>query len=175
MYDQAIRFVPERSRGVELTFECTPYRPSSVVHSESDDEDITLSEILPEFDQHELKLSVNVSFNKLNRGYKSAMEIGLNNYVGKEFLRLSEEYMLMALMNTPNCQNFLCMYNTSKGKYQPGAFYIKWSLPEMPLRSSIQNSRVVITRERYADNVVYDCNKGVNIVVSEVKEEVDAA
>jgi len=40
--------------------------------------------------------------------------------------------------------------------------------------TNVESSRVVTTREMYADNVVYDCKKHVNFIVSEVKETHEA-
>ena len=53
------------------------------------------------------------------------------------------------------------LHNTSTWETQPGAMYVKWSLPTKVSRSTSPGERKVTVneRERYAGHVVYDKSK----------------
>ena len=73
---------------------------------------------------------------------------------------------------------FLYLYSTSTGAVQPGAMYVKWSLPKRVLKSTgpaAGELRIIKLNERYADHVVYDGVNIINVNVSEVEESEDSA
>ena len=49
LHDQ-VRYFQKMTCGFTHTFRCTPYRSPCTVHNESDDEDIDVPELQPEFD-----------------------------------------------------------------------------------------------------------------------------
>ena len=64
------------------------------------------------------------------------------------------------------CSNELqhqVLCSTSKGAFQPGACFLKWSVPAREGKTN------VYTRERYADAVIYDTSRCLNNVVCEIK------
>ena len=105
------------------------------------------------------------------------MAMGLYSCVGKEFLDAVGEYVdLSTRRDVTATSQFLYLHNTSTGEPQPGALYIKWSVPTRELRStsSAAVTRNIKTNERYADNVTYDKITFINVMVSEVKESEDS-
>ena len=154
-------------------FKCTPYKPRMVAYVESEDEDVTVDEVQPEFNDVQ-KGIVNDHFQHLHRMYGATMDHGLYNCIGKDFLRISAMYIKHCFIDTNKLMNIWCLSSTAKGKFQPGALFLNWSLPKRPLRANDENLRYTIPHEKYADNVVYDSEKKVNIVVCEVKVDADA-
>ena len=172
LYDQ-VRFFKKMTRGFTHKVRCTPYRPPSKFHSESEDEDIDVPEIQPEFDAEQTAV-VNFLFQELHEMYDITIKAGLFNCIGKRFLCLVGEYIGLCFIGSPKENVIKSFSNTSKGSLQPGAFFIKWSVQNLKSNTE-QDQRCIVTNERYADNVVYDAEKDINIIVSEVKESFNDA
>ena len=106
------------------------------------------------------------------------MAIGLYSCVGKEFLDATGEYIdLCTRLDVTTSSQFLYFHTTSTGGPQPGALYLRWSLPcrELKATSSKVVKRQSTLNERYADNIVYDTTNTINVIVSEVKESEGSA
>lgn len=96
--------------------------------------------------------------------------------MGKHFLdNISIFADLCTQLDVTRRSMFLHTHNTSKGAPQPGAFWVKWSLPKKVNLSQGGHLRSIIPRERYADNIVYDRNTFINVLVAEVKESEESA
>ena len=137
-------------------FKCTPYKPRMVAYVESED---AVDEVQPEFNDVQ-KGIVNDHFQHLHRMYGATMDHGLYNCIGKDFLHISAMYIKHCFIDPNKLMNIWCLSSTAKGKFQPGALFLNWSLPKRPLRdSNDENLRYTIPHEKYADNVVYDSEK----------------
>ena len=150
---------------------CRPHRRARLRESDSDDEHIIDHEVLPEFDDVQLAV-VNVFFKRFFAAHEAALKVGLFNAVGKEFLDSAWEYLDLCQSSS---SKFKYLHNTAKGKSEPGAMFVKWSLPQREFRSSTDtDSRKVLTNERYADHIVYDKVDIINVCVLEVKEKTES-
>ena len=152
---------------------CRPYRAARPAELDSDGEDIIDHEVFPEFDEVQLPI-VTHYFRRFFNAHEAALKIGLFNAVGKAFLDYAWEYMDLCQSSLANSSKFKFLHNTSKGEAQPGAMFVKWSLPPRDMRSGIDNRRMQ-TNERYADHVVYEKVNIINVSVSEVKENAESA
>lgn len=146
---------------------------------ESDGEDISDPPICPSFSEEELVI-VRHTFKALFEKYTLVKAIGLYNAAGKLFVDALGYYANLCVTATADADEspFMFLHSTSTGSLQPGALYLKWKLPAKALRSSGDSSSspfTVVTKERYADCVVYDTASVVNVVVTEVKKDEDSA
>ena len=166
LYNQ-VKYFKKMTRGFTR---CTPYRSPCTDNNESED-----TEIKPAFDAEQTAV-VNFLFKELHEMYDIAIKAGLFNCIGKRFLRLVGEYIRLCFIGSPKEEVIKSLLNTSKGSLQPGACLIKWSVLKRIIKSNTeQDQRCIVTNERYADNVVYDAEKDINIIVSEVKESFNDA
>ena len=151
----------------------TPYRPQRGPEPDSDGEERTDHERMPEFAESEI-LTVNLSYKRLFFIYQNALRIGLYNCIGKEFLRAACEYVGMCHLESDKLSRFQFRYCTSTGEYQPGALSITWSIPSKDIRSSSERKIVDSVKDRYADFVAFDSVDGVHVIVAEVKADATA-
>lgn len=168
LYEQVLS-LPNMKESTDHTITCHS-RAARQAEPDSDGEDIPDPAIIPAFSDKELGI-VNLFFRKLFNAYQRAMQIGLYNCVGKNFLDVVGSYVDLCTcldVTKPSC--FLFIHNTSTGSPQPGALYIKWSLS-----TTTERKRKVITRERYSDHIAYSTINSINVIVSEVKESEDTA
>ena len=176
LYEQVLAF-PRINTDTDHVIACYA-RAAREAKSDSDDEQIPDPAILPAFSDTELPV-VKVLFKKFFNTYTRAMIIGLYNCVGKQFLEAAWEYAdLCSRHDVTTSSQFLYLYSTSTGPLQPGAMYVKWSLPKMVLKSTgpaAGELRIIKLNERYADHVAYDRVNIINVNVSEVEESEDSA
>ena len=149
-------------------------RPGREADTDSGGDDIPDPPIIPVYTEAQMGV-VNFVFNNcLLVNYKSAMAVGLYNCVGKYFLDgISTFADLCTRANITQGSNFMCRHNTSTGSPQPGAFWVKWSIPKKG--NLTEGSRSIVQRERYADHIIYDRSTSINVVVGEVKESAESA
>ena len=108
---------------------CRAYRAARPAEPDSDGEDIIDHEVFPEFDEVQLA-NVTHYFRRFFSAHEVALKIGLfNDAVGKAFLDSAWEYMDLCQSSLANSSKFKYLHNTSKGEAQPGAMFVKWSLP----------------------------------------------
>ena len=138
-------------------------RERTVPSSDSDDEQMANPEIVPAFSVVELAV-VQHMFNDLYTKYSCAVTHGFFNALGKFFFSSLGQYANCCCSNELQ-HRFL--HSTSKGAFEPGAFFLKWSVPARKGKTN------VYTRERYADAVIYDTSCCLNKVVCEIKENKD--
>ena len=132
--------------------------------SDSGDEAVPYPAIDPPFSEMQLGV-VQFCFDRLKKAYLSARAVGFVNCCGKNFFERMCDYTNHCCSNK---DEHLHLINTAKGSFQPGAFYVKWAIPNRPLRTS-QSSVVPHTHERYADGVAYNVSTFLNEVVAEIK------
>lgn len=169
-----VALLPNLSRSGSAVphFSCRA-RPGRPANTDSDGDDIPDLPIVPVYTEEQMGV-VNFVFNNCLLNYKSAMEVGLYNCVGKYFLEsISTLADLCTQADVTKGSNFMCRHNTSTGSPQPGAFWIKWSIPRKV--NCTEGSISIVQRERYADSIVYDRNTSINVVVAEVKESAESA
>ena len=173
LYEQVLAF-PQMNTDTDHTIACYA-RAGREANSDSDDEKIPDPEILPEFSDTQLAV-VKIHFKQFFNIYNTARIIGLYNCVGKRFLDVAWEYAdLCSRDDVTTSSQFLYLHNTSTGAIQPGAMYVKWSLPKRVLKSTGPELRLIKLNERYADHVAYDRVNAINVTVSEVKQSDDFA
>ena len=138
--------------------------------TESSDEDIPDPPIIPPFCEADLT-AVKMLYKEFFNAYRRALVIGVYSCVGKDFVDAAWKYAdLCTRLVVTDTSRFLSKYSTAKGAPQPGACFIKWSLPREMLKSSYTSGRVILSRERYADHVTYDKLSIINVSVTELKE-----
>ena len=105
--------------------------------------------------------------------YRAALGIGFYNAVEKLFMSALGDYVNMCTINR---HQYSYLHSTSTGFTQPGAMYVKWSLPAKVTRAKgakgRSQQRVLTLEERYADFVIYDKINCINPVVAEIKQDV---
>ena len=158
----------------EARLTCRRARHGREADTDSGGDDIPDPPIIPVYNEAQMGV-VNFVFNNcLLVNYKSAVEVGLYNCVGKYFLDGISTYAdLCTRANVAVGSYFMCRHSTSTGSPQPGAFWVKWSIPKNLTEG--EENRSTVQRERYADHVIYDRNTSINVVVSEVKENPESA
>ena len=173
LYQQVMAF-PQITDINDHKIYCRPYRDARPAEPDSDGEDIVDHAVFPEFDEVNMVL-VTHYFRRFFGSYETALNIGLYNAIGKAFINYAWEYINLCLSSLDNCSKFKFLQNTSKGEAQPGATFVTWSLSQPRNMRSITESRIMQTRERYADHVVYDKVHVINVCVSKVKENIESS
>ncbi len=153
--------------------QCTEYQPQvnpGETH-DSDGEEITDFERLPEYTECELSV-LNYLGRMFFNVYKVAINVGLFNCIGKEFMKYACEYANMCYFKGYENSPYLHLYSTATGEYQPGGLAVNWKTPKRILRTSSEDT-VEDSGDRYADFVVFNHASDINVVVAEIKEKVD--
>ena len=171
---QQVQAFPNIENVFNHEIRCRAARPERLAEPGSDGEDINDAEVVPEFDNLDLAVVITF-FRRFFNAYKVALEIGLYNAVGKNFLDAAWEYMDLCQTTLNKQSKFAYLHNTSTGEPQPGAMFIKWSIPKRRSRKTSVGDRKTLSFERYADHVVYDKVTALNVSVSEVKENKESA
>ena len=135
--------------------------------SDSDDEQVPTSPVVPAFTTTELSV-VQSAFDRTLEAYRDGMDIGFTNCIGKNFAVKICEYVDTCCWSG---REHKCLISTATGPTQPGACYIKWETPPRHIRSE-SDAPVVTLHERYADAIVYSKASLQNKVVIEIKDEI---
>ena len=135
--------------------------PSTGADSDDDDERQIAEPVIlpPAFSVAEI-IVANDRYAALYCAYIDVKECGLYNAVGKNFLQALTSYLVTVVRDFP-CR-LRCLQSTACGKIQPGGLFVRW-------KTSQKEDKPLVTSERYADFVVYDCANKVNVVVFEIK------
>lgn len=138
--------------------------------SDSDDESVPYPRVEPAFTSEEMVV-LHFLFGNLQESYLTGREVGFTNCVGKDFAQSLCKYTNHSCLQKGERKYLL--NTTSKGSTQPGAFYIKWSLPSRLLRSTDTNDDSLSTLERYSDVVAYNTTSLFNEIVFEVNDDAE--
>ena len=133
LYDQILVF-PTIKSIAEHKLVCIE-REGRAADPESDGEDIEDPPLHPAFEKTELLL-VETHFRRLFHAYQVALNIGLYNAIGKNFMVAVGQYADLCLEATTS--PFMYLTSTATAGPQPGALVIKWKLPPKQLRSTRQ-------------------------------------
>ena len=111
---------------------------------------------------------VQTLFEGLCEAYQVGRGVGFSNAAGTAFVVALVNFLQRA--SSPS--HFKCLCSTATGAEQPGALSVKWcTAPNVELRE-LQPTLPLssLSRDRYADVVIYDFVNRVTVAVFEVKQ-----